>query len=193
MADFLANREIVTTGLLILLRGLPGSGKSKLANRLKSRHSAITTVIRLDDHLSKWRSGTSLSPDSPMLADAHAACKQAAWSAMQSGVPFVIIDNENLKYTDMLPYVSEALNTNYEVHFIEPDTSWRYSRFAVACGTPPQSRLVRPLRLFQAPTHPHTLACVRAYNHVRVRHALKLVPQHGVIEDAQGLSTSRLY
>ncbi|VDK23625.1 unnamed protein product, partial [Taenia asiatica] len=132
MADFLANREVVTTGLLILLRGLPGSGKSKLANRLKSRHSAMTKVIRLDDHLSKWRSGTSLSPDSPMLADAHAACKQAAWSAMHSGVPFVIIDNENLKYTDMLPYVSEALNTNYEVHFIEPDTSWRYSVRALA-------------------------------------------------------------
>ncbi|KAL5110598.1 NEDD4-binding protein 2-like 1 [Taenia crassiceps] len=132
MADFLANQETVVAGLLILLRGLPGSGKSKLANRLKSRYSAMTTVIRLDNHLSKWRSGTSLSPDSPMLADAHAACKQAAWSAMQSGVPFVVIDNENLKYSDMLPYVSEALNTDYEVHFIEPDTSWRYSVRALA-------------------------------------------------------------
>lgn len=27
---------------------------------------------------------------------------------MQSGVPFIVIDNENLKYTDMLPYISEV-------------------------------------------------------------------------------------
>ncbi|KAH9283724.1 NEDD4-binding protein 2-like 1 [Echinococcus granulosus] len=132
MADFLTNREMVATGLLILLRGLPGSGKSKLANRLRSRYSTMTTVIRLDDHLPKWRLGTSLSSDSLMLADAHAACKQAAWSAMQSGVRFVVIDIENLKYSDMMPYVSEAINTNYEVHFVEPDTSWRYSARALA-------------------------------------------------------------
>ncbi|CDS42364.1 NEDD4 binding protein 2 1 [Echinococcus multilocularis] len=132
MAGFLTNREMVATGLLILLRGLPGSGKSKLANRLRSRYSTMTTVIRLDDHLRKWRSGISLSSDSLMLADAHAACKQAAWSAMQSGVPFVVIDIENLKYSDMMPYVSEAINTNYEVHFVEPDTSWRYSARALA-------------------------------------------------------------
>ena len=32
----------------------------------------------------------------------------SAWSAMRSGIRFVIIDNDNLKYSDMLPYVSEV-------------------------------------------------------------------------------------
>lgn len=32
----------------------------------------------------------------------------SAWSSMRSGIQFVIIDRENLKYADMLPYISEV-------------------------------------------------------------------------------------
>lgn len=64
---------------------------------------------------------------------------------------------------------------------------------AVACGTSPQRRLMQPLRLFRALTYAHT--CVRAciQSCACVGHALKLVPQHGVIEDTQDLSTSCVY
>ncbi|BHF64327.1 hypothetical protein SprV_0200733000 [Sparganum proliferum] len=113
------------SGLLILLRGLPGVGKTKTARQLASRYPNSSVVISPDDHLGPWRHSRVLSRTD--LSDALAACKQAAWSAMRSKTLFIIVDKENLKYADMLPYVSEASRTGYEVHFLEPPKDWRYS------------------------------------------------------------------
>nr|CUU98727.1 hypothetical transcript [Hymenolepis microstoma] len=45
----------------------------------------------------------------------------AVWSALREKVRFVIIDNDNLRYSDMVPYVSLAIKTtDYEVHFVRP-------------------------------------------------------------------------
>ncbi|VDN97658.1 unnamed protein product [Rodentolepis nana] len=46
---------------------------------------------------------------------------EMVWSALRDKVRFVIIDNDNLRYSDMVPYVSQAIKTtNYEVHFVRP-------------------------------------------------------------------------
>ncbi|VDD75062.1 unnamed protein product [Mesocestoides corti] len=151
MSEVVSGQGVTVNGLLILMRGLPGSGKTRLANRLASCYPSMTSVVSLDNHFGKWLPGTSPAPTASDLADAQAACKQLGtfypanvylssicsyvtdpWSAMQNGVRFVIVDNENLRYSDMLPYASEALKNNYEVHFLEPDNQWRYSSRALS-------------------------------------------------------------
>ncbi|KAL7064611.1 hypothetical protein AAHC03_04856 [Spirometra sp. Aus1] len=118
------------SGLLILLRGLPGVGKTKTARQLASRYPNSSLIISPDDYLGPWRPSRVLSRTD--LSDALAACKQAAWSAMRSKALFIIVDKDNLKYADMLPYVSEGSRTGYEVHFLEPPKDWRYSSEVLA-------------------------------------------------------------
>nr|VZI38419.1 unnamed protein product [Spirometra erinaceieuropaei] len=81
------------------------SGRLPLRLQLASRYPNSSLIISPDDYLGPWRPSRVLSRTD--LSDALAACKQAAWSAMRSKTLFIIVDKDNLKYADMLPYVSE--------------------------------------------------------------------------------------
>uniref|UniRef100_A0A3B5L9C6 NEDD4 binding protein 2-like 2 n=1 Tax=Xiphophorus couchianus TaxID=32473 RepID=A0A3B5L9C6_9TELE len=85
--------------VLILLRGLPGSGKTTLAREL----------------LSTGPSGIILSTDDYFVSD-----------AMHDGCSPIIIDNTNLQAWEMKPYVKMALDRGYKVDFYEPETSWKF-------------------------------------------------------------------
>ncbi|KAM7538507.1 hypothetical protein Aperf_G00000070899 [Anoplocephala perfoliata] len=123
MVEVFEGKERTVTGLIIFLRGLPGSGKTKLARQLKDTFSADTVVFSVGKHISNRRPKTNLLLDSDELEIATAACKQAFWSTLKAKPRFIIIDNDNLAYSDMAPYASRAIDTdnNYEVHFVQPD------------------------------------------------------------------------
>lgn len=72
--------------LMIVLRGLPGSGKSTWA----ARHHP-EAVICSADHFFEGPDGYRF--DESRLGEAHAACAAKAIEAMAAGAPTVVVDN----------------------------------------------------------------------------------------------------
>nr|XP_030141274.3 NEDD4-binding protein 2-like 1 [Taeniopygia guttata] len=108
---------------LVLLRGLPGAGKSTLARQLKRDHPSAV-VLSTDDFFVE--NGVYIfEPD--FLEDAHKWNQKRARKAMKNGKSPVIIDNTNIHAWEMKPYVMMAHENRYEVTFQEPDTPWKFN------------------------------------------------------------------
>nr|CUU98728.1 hypothetical transcript [Hymenolepis microstoma] len=74
---YCADGEVVPAGLIIFLRGLPGSGKTKLARQLKEIFPDDTQVFSISQYITNWKPNTNISSKSDELSIATAACKQA--------------------------------------------------------------------------------------------------------------------
>ncbi|XP_063250840.1 uncharacterized protein LOC134549206 isoform X2 [Prinia subflava] len=108
--------------LLLILRGLPGSGKSTLSRVLLGQ-SCGGVVLSTDDYFRQW---CGYSYDAAQLGDAHEWNQKRAKQAMEQGKSPVIIDNTNTQAWEMKPYVEVALEKGYRVEFHEPDTWWKF-------------------------------------------------------------------
>ncbi len=95
-----------------ILRGLPGSGKSTLA-KLLSDLSPLFTICSADDYFIDEEGNYKFDPTK--LPVAHAVCKSRAFCALESHVPVVIIDNTNVKLSDVRAYKSFAEDYGYTV------------------------------------------------------------------------------
>ncbi len=99
---------------LIILRGVPGAGKSKLAAMLADT-SDSAVVCSSDDYF--MRGGTYVfQPEK--LHIAHAMCYSRALAAMESGVERVILDNTNIEPGHFLEYEQAARRLGYDVSHI---------------------------------------------------------------------------
>lgn len=108
--------------LLILLRGLPGSGKTTLSRILLGR-SRDGIVFSTDDyfhHQDGYRYNVN------QLGDAHDWNQNRAKQAINQGRSPVIIDNTNTQAWEMKPYVEMAIGKGYRVEFHEPETWWKF-------------------------------------------------------------------
>jgi predicted kinase len=103
----LADLGMATPGpAMVILRGLPGSGKSTIAAALAGLVQAeggVCVVVSADD---------VVGPD---RADAHAACVGAARDAVSAGAAMVVVDNTNLRRSDFAAYVDVARVHGYGV------------------------------------------------------------------------------
>lgn len=106
--------------LLFLLRGPPGSGKSTLARELLSEgpNGVVLSTDQFFCHNGRYEYNAS------QLEAAHIWNHQQAEKAMKLGKSPVIIDNTNLNFWEMKPYVLAALEHTYKVIFKEPKTQW---------------------------------------------------------------------
>ncbi|XP_029458520.1 NEDD4-binding protein 2-like 2 isoform X2 [Rhinatrema bivittatum] len=107
--------------LLILLRGVPGSGKTTLAHVLLDQNPD-GTVLSTDDY---FHHEDGYTYDVSLLGDAHEWNQNRAKEAMDEGISPVIIDNTNIQRWEMKPYVEMAIEKGYRVQFHEPETWWK--------------------------------------------------------------------
>lgn len=97
---------------LIIMRGVPGSGKSSYVKE-EFPDAAICSADRFmidDDGNYKF--------DRNMIQTCHKLCRQEAEDAMADDVPLVVIDNTNIRVWEFRPYLDLAEKFGYEVEII---------------------------------------------------------------------------
>ncbi|XP_074131394.1 NEDD4-binding protein 2 isoform X2 [Sminthopsis crassicaudata] len=107
---------------LVLLRGLPGSGKSFLARKLLEENPN-GIILSSDDFF--YKNG-QYQFDGNLLGEAHEWNQKRAKEALEKKVSPIIIDNTNLQAWEMKPYIIMSQKHKYKVHFREPDTWWKF-------------------------------------------------------------------
>lgn len=114
-----------SSSVLILMRGLPGSGKSTMARELLSTGPS-GLILSTDDYFAH-RDGYRY--DAGLLGAAHEWNQNRAKDAIRDGRSPIIIDNTNGQAWEMKPYVQMALERGYKVDFCEPETSWKFDPY----------------------------------------------------------------
>ncbi|NXK06450.1 N4BP2 protein, partial [Herpetotheres cachinnans] len=108
--------------VLVLLRGVPGSGKSYLARTLLE-DNPDGIILSTDDYFYK-HGQYHYDPD--CLGEAHDWNRKRAKEAFEMRISPIIIDNTNIQAWEMKPYVTLAQQFKYKVIFREPDTWWKF-------------------------------------------------------------------
>lgn len=104
---------------LIIMRGLPGSGKSSLAEQLGKNGLVLST----DD---LFMEDGNYNFDPTKLKDYHLKTISNAEQALASGISPIVIDNTNTRLYEMKPYVNLAQQYGYNVQFEKPQTPWAW-------------------------------------------------------------------
>lgn len=104
---------------LILMRGLPGSGKSTKAKEL----SEGGVVYSTDDF---FMVGDQYKFDPNKLGKYHNDNLARTEAAMQQGITPVVVDNTNVAAYEMKRYVLLADKYGYKVEFARPETDWAW-------------------------------------------------------------------
>lgn len=116
------------TKVLVIMRGLPGSGKSFLAKKILETTVGIQyyrdCIYSADDF---FMQNNVYVYNPSKISDAHSFCQNRAFNAMRSGVAPVIIDNTNTQIWEMKPYAQVAMQYGYIIEILEPTTSWAFS------------------------------------------------------------------
>lgn len=104
---------------LIILKGLPGSGKSLLAHAIADSYKDLCTICCADDH--------GVKPESPEAsADAYKAFQEAVVACCSAGsaASVVVVDDTN-HTQDQLALLEEVAEQHRLVPiFLEPRTEW---------------------------------------------------------------------
>lgn len=113
---------------LILIRSLPGAGKTFLANELRHNledenycvaHFETDQLFYIDGKY-KW--------NPKYLKEYHRRTYMRAHDAMADGMThYVICSNTFTTFKEMQNYILAALIWNYNVVFMEPDTPWAWN------------------------------------------------------------------
>ena len=96
---------------LFLIRGLPGSGKTTLAESLD-----IDAIVAADDYF--YDEGGNYNFDAAKLPDAHGFCKNRVCVCMENEVEKIAVTNTFTKEGEMEPYILLAETYEYTVFTI---------------------------------------------------------------------------
>jgi predicted kinase len=100
---------------LIIMRGLPGSGKSYTAKQLGGY------VFSTDD---EFMINGNYEFDGAKLIRAHKNTQEKVLQAFKKGLSPIILDNTNVTYDDMKYYVLLAEQYDYNIEFKESTADW---------------------------------------------------------------------
>ena len=101
---------------LIVLRGIPGCGKSTVAEDVANEYVEMgyTADICSADYFFEDENG-QYKFDGSMLNQAHYQSRDDADDAMSAGINLVIIDNTNTQKREYQPYIDMANEYGYDV------------------------------------------------------------------------------
>jgi predicted kinase len=113
---------------LIVMRGIPGSGKSTKAKELAGQGKIHSTddVIEAGGNYNEFFAKMIVLKDFTPLSRVHSTNLKNAISSMKSGVTPVIIDNTNIKQNEAKAYVVAALELGYSdnnIKFVDIGTA----------------------------------------------------------------------
>jgi predicted kinase len=106
--------------ILYLMRGIPGSGKSVVAQMIANGTNGL--ICSTDDY---WldEDGNYLF-DSNRLGDAHKGNQRKVAEAMGRGESSIIVDNMNIQARVLTPYLTLASLFGYTVQVIDVSTDF---------------------------------------------------------------------
>ena len=111
------------TKRLIIIRGLPGSGKAVLASQLKDTYGQDSVVYSTDDYFIDPTGEYKLKLN--RIKVAHLWNQNRTMEAMKEGKNTIIINNCNARKWEAKPYVETAIKFGYTVEIQEPNTAWK--------------------------------------------------------------------
>ena len=100
--------------MVLILRAVPGSGKTTLAEAIKSLNISDVTICCADDYFYLNDQGT-YQFDLDKLHLAHSYCRQSFDEALQHNKSFIIVANTNTKTKDFKYYETKAKENGYLV------------------------------------------------------------------------------
>lgn len=104
-------------GDLILLRGVPGSGKTTLGEViLNCPQPTSSKVISADDFFTDEDGNYNF--DATKLKEAHNSCQQKCAESMKLGLYRVVVANTFTQEWEFEPYYKMAERYNYRVHSV---------------------------------------------------------------------------
>jgi predicted kinase len=106
--------------VLIVLRGLPGSGKSTMVSKLVSDGNAY--VCSADDFF--VNAAGEYIWDAKRIQEAHQYSQKRALQYFELAISPVIVDNTNTMCWEAKPYVEAAVARGYAVEVLQPTTPW---------------------------------------------------------------------
>lgn len=134
--NFKKTVDMINKGLrvCVIMRGLPGSGKSFLAHEIIEE--TVKATENRDDHI--------LSADKYFmvrgrylfkqenLSAAHDFCQRLFTQRASQGMSPLIVDNTNMMYWEMYYYLQVAVQYGYHIEIMEPNTPWKSSEKKLA-------------------------------------------------------------
>jgi NEDD4-binding protein 2 len=103
---------------MIIMRGLPGSGKST-----KARELGVGGIVLGSDDF--W--GPNYDFDKLKIGEAHRWNQNRVLEALEQGITPIVVDNTNVSFYEFRPYVEMAQKYKYDVEYVESDSSWKFN------------------------------------------------------------------
>lgn len=109
----------MSSAIMYIMRGVPGSGKSTRVQELRSKHVSMgESVVVCSADLFFINESGDYDFHASLLSQAHSSSYDAAVCACVAG-SHVIIDNTNINRKDWIKYSNLAKEYGYEVQLIQ--------------------------------------------------------------------------
>lgn len=117
--------------IAVIMRAIPGSGKSTFAKKIKTSTEASGLTCSIHSSDEKFMVNGEYKFDQSLLGAHHLANHREFCKAMSDGINVVIGDNTNIKRKDYMTYVESAKAAGYRVvsiSFVPGDVQMHFQR-----------------------------------------------------------------